>query len=487
MSTPQPPGTGRPGPAVPAPKAPVSEPQPNGGGPETGRSAAVTPPPPAPAVNRPIAPNPGPPATATPASQSAPAHPDAGSAAAAPRPTTSNSPAGPAQNAPAPEAVGSSSGSPSTAGTTPKSTGGTVPPPAAGPATGTKATMPGGSPSPSATPGSGASDPVRPPSPSVPVSRPETPAAAGSVVEKSSAPKNGVEKGSAPVPGEDTPTATPAPVIGKNPSAAAQRSGGSTGPGPGTTPTAPWQRAGQGPGGSGTPSEAPVSRPVPAAVGKPAAAAAPTRTADKAATSAPAPAVGAAGRPPAAGARAAQKQVAQAKAAVIDGPTRHIAREDLAKDLPDLSEIKHPTPGETASVGASARRAPAVVVAATTPVGDPLRASVQVRKIDPWSTLKVAAALSVAMFFVWMFAVGFLYIVLDGMGVWDRLNNAFTDIVSESSSSGLVTAGQVFGYSALIGGVNVVLFTALATVGAFIYNLCTDLVGGVEVTLADRD
>ena len=130
---------------------------------------------------------------------------------------------------------------------------------------------------------------------------------------------------------------------------------------------------------------------------------------------------------------------------------------------------------------------PSVVVAASTPVGDPLRASVQIRKVDPWSTLKVALVLSVAMFFVWMFAIGFLYVVLDGMGVWDRLNNAFTDIVSETSESGLVTAGQVFGYSALIGGINIILFTALATVGAFIYNLCTDLVGGVEVTLADRD
>ncbi len=194
-------------------------------------------------------------------------------------------------------------------------------------------------------------------------------------------------------------------------------------------------------------------------------------------------------RPTADAVRTTQKQAAQAKAAVIDGPTRHIARDDLAKDLPDLSEIKHPTPVDPIPgvPGTAAGRTPSIVVAATTAVGDPLRASVQIRKVDPWSTLKVAAVLSVAMFFVWMFAVGFLYIVLDGMGVWDRLNNAFTDIVSESSSSGLVTAGQVFGYSALVGGVNIVLFTALATVGAFIYNLCTDLVGGVEVTLADRD
>ena len=73
------------------------------------------------------------------------------------------------------------------------------------------------------------------------------------------------------------------------------------------------------------------------------------------------------------------------------------------------------------------------------------------------------------------------------MGVWDRLNNAFTDIVSENSSDGLVSASQVFGYAAGIGVINVVLFTALATIGAFIYNQCSDLVGGVEVTLADPD
>ena len=29
--------------------------------------------------------------------------------------------------------------------------------------------------------------------------------------------------------------------------------------------------------------------------------------------------------------------------------------------------------------------------------------------------------------------------------------------------------------------------TALCTVGTFVYNLCSDLVGGVEVTLSERD
>lgn len=48
----------------------------------------------------------------------------------------------------------------------------------------------------------------------------------------------------------------------------------------------------------------------------------------------------------------------------------------------------------------------------------PVRASMQIRHIDPWSALKVSALLNVALFFVWMIAVAFLYLVLGAMGVW---------------------------------------------------------------------
>ncbi|RZK94283.1 MAG: hypothetical protein EOP30_08270 [Rhodococcus sp. (in: high G+C Gram-positive bacteria)] len=202
------------------------------------------------------------------------------------------------------------------------------------------------------------------------------------------------------------------------------------------------------------------------------------RTSSTAATAA----VGAVSGAAAAGA-VAQREAAKVKASAIDGPTRHISRDVLPKDMPDLSEAKHPLPGAAAT-----GQQPKVAVAPQrVEEGEALRATVQVRKIDPWSTLKISSVISVSLFFVWMVAVGLLYVVLDGMGVWDRLNNAFTDIVAESSSDGLVTAGQVFGYAAVIGLANMVLFTALATIGAFIYNLCSDLVGGVEVTLADRD
>jgi Transmembrane domain of unknown function (DUF3566) len=116
-----------------------------------------------------------------------------------------------------------------------------------------------------------------------------------------------------------------------------------------------------------------------------------------------------------------------------------------------------------------------------------LRASMQIRRVDPWSVLKVSLVLSVALFFVWMIAVAFLYLVLGGMGVWAKLNSNVGDLLNNTSSSELVSSGTIFGWAALVGLVNIVLLTAMATVAAFVYNLTTDIVGGVEVTLADRD
>jgi hypothetical protein len=117
-----------------------------------------------------------------------------------------------------------------------------------------------------------------------------------------------------------------------------------------------------------------------------------------------------------------------------------------------------------------------------------VRASMQIRRVDPWSVLKVSLVLSVCLFFVWMIAVAFLYLVLGAMGVWSKLNSNVGDLLTaQGGGSEIVSSGAIFGGAALIGLVNIVLLTAMATIGAFIYNLTTDVVGGVEVTLADRD
>jgi Transmembrane domain of unknown function (DUF3566) len=123
----------------------------------------------------------------------------------------------------------------------------------------------------------------------------------------------------------------------------------------------------------------------------------------------------------------------------------------------------------------------------------PRRARLNLKRIDPWSVMKFSFAVSVVLFIVVVVATSVLYLALDAMGVWQEVNNSLKELVTASGTDASggggfrITAWGVIGTSMLVGAVNVVLFTALATLGAFIYNVCADLVGGIELTLAERD
>ncbi|ODR09821.1 hypothetical protein BHQ15_05880 [Mycolicibacillus koreensis] len=177
-----------------------------------------------------------------------------------------------------------------------------------------------------------------------------------------------------------------------------------------------------------------------------------------------------------------------------------VAAESYASELPDLSGAgrtgAHKATGRTAEGPSAPSTASAARPARTTGAvqvsrhSGPLRASMQLRRVDPWTTLKASLILSVALFFVWMIAVAFLYLILGAMGVWSKLNSNVGDLLHQTNVGGggdIISAGTIFGGATLIGLVNIVLLTAMAALGAFVYNLTADLVGGVEVTLADRD
>jgi hypothetical protein len=119
----------------------------------------------------------------------------------------------------------------------------------------------------------------------------------------------------------------------------------------------------------------------------------------------------------------------------------------------------------------------------------PRQALLQLKRLDPWSVLKMALALAVVLFLVWMVAAGVLYGVLGGMGVWDRLNGTYADLVTGQAQQGgsLISAGRVFLLAAVVGAINSLLFAVALTIGAFVYNVAADLVGGIEVTLSERD
>ncbi len=107
--------------------------------------------------------------------------------------------------------------------------------------------------------------------------------------------------------------------------------------------------------------------------------------------------------------------------------------------------------------------------------------------------MKISLIVAIVMFFVWMIAVGILYLSLGSLDVWTKVNDTYNTLTTSSdtgaaaAATDLITPGRVFGVAAVIGAVNIVLFTALATIAAFVYNAAAGMAGGVEMTLGERD
>jgi hypothetical protein len=120
-------------------------------------------------------------------------------------------------------------------------------------------------------------------------------------------------------------------------------------------------------------------------------------------------------------------------------------------------------------------------------VRQPRRARLTLSHINVYSVFKFSCVLAIALFFVWLIMIGVLYGILDIAGVFDKVNETVSTISGDNRTGDIITGSLVFGGAIIIGAVNIVLFIALSTVGAMVYNLCADLVGGTEVTLSERE
>jgi predicted PurR-regulated permease PerM len=106
--------------------------------------------------------------------------------------------------------------------------------------------------------------------------------------------------------------------------------------------------------------------------------------------------------------------------------------------------------------------------------------------------MKFSFAVSVVAFIVLFVAVALLFAVLSALGVFDSLQHLVNSVTSSQGSSGYnvkkwFTASRILSYTAMLGGINIILITAISTIGSVIYNLASRLIGGVEVTLKETD
>ncbi|MBF9068173.1 DUF3566 domain-containing protein [Streptacidiphilus sp. NEAU-YB345] len=152
---------------------------------------------------------------------------------------------------------------------------------------------------------------------------------------------------------------------------------------------------------------------------------------------------------------------------------------------------KAPRPGSGGAVGGGdAARRPAP---AAPPSGRTRRARLRVVRTDPWTVMKVSFLLSVALGVVTVVGVSLLWMVLDAAGVFSSVGGTLQQATTGAdASSGFnlqsyLSFGNVFMFTLLVAVIDVVLLTALCTLGSFIYNTAAGMTGGVELTLAEED
>ncbi len=124
--------------------------------------------------------------------------------------------------------------------------------------------------------------------------------------------------------------------------------------------------------------------------------------------------------------------------------------------------------------------------------GQPRRANLVIARIEPWSVMKFSFLISLVLWLVMFVAVALLYYALSSLGVFAALQRTFASVTASQGSAGVdltkwTSSTRVLGYTMLLGAVDVVLITAISTVGAVIYNLVTHLGGGIEVTLKETE
>ena len=120
------------------------------------------------------------------------------------------------------------------------------------------------------------------------------------------------------------------------------------------------------------------------------------------------------------------------------------------------------------------------------------RARLKIVNIDPWSVMKVSFLFSVALGIILLVAIALLWMALDFMGFFSSVAHTVSDVSGNQNSPGFDVVAffslpRVMGMATILALIDTIMITALTTLAAYLYNLSTDLVGGVEVTLAEEE
>ena len=110
-----------------------------------------------------------------------------------------------------------------------------------------------------------------------------------------------------------------------------------------------------------------------------------------------------------------------------------------------------------------------------------------IRKIDPWTVLKVTLVLNFVVALTVVLGFSIMWVLLVNAGVPQGLEDIARRLALLDQDASLVgNIEPLFTGLVSLAVVYMLTQTAIATVGAFFYNLVSDLVGGIEVVVLEE-
>ncbi len=110
-----------------------------------------------------------------------------------------------------------------------------------------------------------------------------------------------------------------------------------------------------------------------------------------------------------------------------------------------------------------------------------------IRKIDPWTVLKVTLVLNFVVALTVVLGFSIMWVLLVNAGVPQGLEDIARRLALLDQDASLVgNIEPLFTGLVSLAAVYMLTQTAIATVGAFFYNLVSDLVGGIEVVVLEE-
>lgn len=186
--------------------------------------------------------------------------------------------------------------------------------------------------------------------------------------------------------------------------------------------------------------------------------------------------------------RATQERAAQERAARQRSEADQHASRESAQGEPAQGWAE--SPAESSATAKPPRKGGTTRAPAKSGPSRTRRARLRLVQVDAWSVMKTAFLLSIAIGIVLVVAVAIIWTVLGAAGVWDSINSIVQQAVGGENGKPFdirdyAGTSRVLGLTMIVAVIDVILITAIATLGAFLYNLSAALLGGIEVTFAE--